>query len=85
MAVFSKLSKNLSCFRKRDSFSRKPWTFSKVAKHRKFTVECDRISKISEKVRKIWAVMEKKMAFQKKTDSSETAEGSKFAVECNWN
>ena len=84
MAVFTKFSRNLSCFTKRDSFSEKPWTFSKVAKHRKFAVACDRISKISGKVRKSWAVMEKKDGFsEKRTDSSETAEGSKFAVECN--
>ena len=61
-------------FTKKDRFSLKIWTSSKVAKHSKLALERDRINKILEKVRKSWAVVVKKMGFPKKIDSSETAE-----------
>ena len=58
--------------------------FFKSAKHSKFAVKCDRIIKNSQKTRKGWAVLGKKMGFPiKKVVPSETAEGSKFAVECD--
>ena len=56
--------------------------FFKNCRGNKFAVECDRISRTSQKVRRIWAGLGKRRGFQKKIDSSETNEGSKIAVEC---
>ena len=98
--------------------------FFKKCRANKFAVECNRISKTSQKVRRIWADLGKRRFFRKKLihqkqlklanllenavelvrrlkkfeefekvwektgfpktiDSSETTEGSKFAVECD--
>ena len=58
--------------------------FLKVAKLIKFAVESDRNRKISQKVRKIWAFLEKKDGFSEEILKSwETAEGSKCAVKCD--
>ena len=45
----------------------KTLNFSKVAKHSNFAVAVDRISMIYQKVRKIWAGLDKMLVFLKKT------------------
>ena len=66
-------------------FWKKNQDFFKKHRGSKFAVEWDKISKFPQKVRKSWAVLEKRWVFRKTIDASETAEGSKFVVECNWN
>ena len=47
-------------------FWKKNQDFIKKCRGSKFAVECDKISKFSPKVRKSWAVLEKRWVFQKK-------------------
>ena len=57
--------------------------FFKNCRGNKFAVECERISRTSQNVRRIWAGLGKRRVFEKRIDSSETNEGSNFAVECD--
>ena len=59
--------------------------FSKMGWGSKFAVECDKISKISQKILKFWAALLKKMGFSKNMKFLKMGRASKFAVECSWN
>ena len=57
----------------------------KITKGSKVGVECNWISKISQNIRKLTFVWEKKEIFssKKNLEVSKTAKGSKFIIECN--
>ena len=66
-------------------FGKKIWDFLRTANDEKFVLGCNWISKISQKVEKLFLSWKKRLVFCRKILSFlKTAKGSKFAVECNW-